>query len=117
MTSGKGNVRIVVKIQLEGVHFWKDCDLPEVEYLKNLHRHTFFIRIEKAVSHNDRDIEIILFKRQVIDYLYAQYYDRKYDCLNFKGMSCESIAMVLHAKFQCHEVEVLEDNENGAIVC
>lgn len=117
MISGRSKVKIVVKLQLEAVHLWRDCNLPEVDYLKNLHRHTFFIRIEKEVNHNDRDIEIIIFKRGVIDYLNTMYYDKKYDCLNFDSMSCEMIAELIYDRFKCSMVEVLEDNENGAMVC
>ena len=61
-------VKIIVKLNMEGLHRWKDCDIDEVKYLKNLHRHLFYIRVIKDVSHNDRDIEIIKFKKSIIDY-------------------------------------------------
>ena len=32
-------------------------------------------------------------------------------------MSCENIAQDLYKKFKASLVEVLEDNENGALIC
>ena len=109
-------IKIRVKLNIEGLHRWKDCDIEEVMYLKHLHRHLFYIRIEKQVSHNDRDIEIIKFKKSIIDYLNLKWYDDKYKCLMFDNMSCENIAENLYNKFLASSVEVLEDNENGAII-
>jgi len=51
---------VVVTLQVEGVHYWEDCPIPEVAFLKNLHRHIFHIKAMKTVQHNDRDIEIIM---------------------------------------------------------
>ena len=110
-------VKIIVKLNIEGLHRWKDCDIEEVMYLKNLHRHLFYIRVIKDVSHNDRDIEIIKFKKSIIDYLNYRWYDDYYKCLMFDNMSCENIAKDLYKKFKASLVEVLEDNENGALIC
>ena len=99
---------IIVKLQYEGVHRWIDCNLDEVHYLTYPHRHIFFITIEKEVSHNDRDIEIILFKRKVYEYLTKKYNHK------FGNRSCEDIAEDILNQFDCKSVEVLEDNENGA---
>lgn len=110
-------MRIVIKIIKEGVHYWQDCNIDEVSYLKNLHRHLFYIRLEKEVNHNDRDIEIIQYKHLIEKYLNDKYYDVNLNLLNFQGMSCESIATELQNNFDLNLVEVLEDNENGAIIC
>ena len=49
------------------MHQWENCPIEEVAYLKDLHRHTFFIECKKEVTHDDRDIEIICFKREIND--------------------------------------------------
>ena len=73
---------------------------------------TFFIRLEKRVTHDDRDVEIILFKRQV-----QQYLEQKYGRTGELGSkSCEMIAEELLKYFDCETAEVLEDKENGAKV-
>jgi hypothetical protein len=101
---------IQVNLQVEGLHKWGDCNLEDVIYLRNLHRHIFHIKVIKQVTHNNRDIEIIMFKNQILFYLKGKYKG------NFGNMSCEDIAEDILKEFDCHIVEVLEDNENGAIV-
>lgn len=108
--------RIIVKLRVEGTHLWEGCDIDEVLYLSNLHRHMFYIRLEKKVTHNDRDIEIIKLKHDIIDYLKGKYFDEYLRTHRFGGRSCEDIAEDLFMQFDAYSVEVLEDNENGAII-
>lgn len=105
---------IIVSLQVEGLHSWSECPIPRVSFLRNIHRHIFHIKIEKEVSHNDRDIEIIMFKREVTEYLRKKYFSKKSNTIIFKNKSCEMIAEEILKKFNCVSVEVLEDNENGA---
>ncbi len=109
---------VVISIQIEGLHQWKDAfeKAQTVGFLQHLHRHQFYIKVKRLVSHADRDVEIILFKRFIIDYLKKKYYSKTYDCLMFNNMSCEMIATEILNEFGCQSVEVLEDAENGAIV-
>ena len=76
----------------------------------------FYIRLEKEVSHNDRDIEIIELKHNIINYFKLKYYNEDLRTHCFKNMSCEMIAQDLFETFFADLVEVLEDNENGAIL-
>lgn len=106
---------IIVKLQYEATHNWPKVaevlpDLPEIHFLQYPHRHIFHITMEKAVSHSDRDVEIILFKRQVLNHL-QQEFNGELD-----NWSCEMLAEYLLGLFGCTSVEVLEDNENGAKV-
>lgn len=100
---------IVVKLTFEGVHCWPKCNIKEVMFLRNPHRHIFFVKCKKEVNHNDRDIEIIQLKRQIEKYLSAFKKD-------FGSKSCEMIATLLVKEFNLNYCEVLEDNENGAEV-
>jgi hypothetical protein len=108
--------RIIVKLNIEGLHYWLDCPIEEVAYLKQLHRHMFHIKIEKNVTHNDRDIEIIEFKHNILQYLRLKYYNSVARTHCFNNMSCEMIAQEILETFDADSVEVLEDNENGAII-
>jgi len=47
---------IEVKLDIEGLHSWPNCNIEEVEYLKYMHRHTFSFQCRAEVTHNDRDI-------------------------------------------------------------
>jgi len=102
---------IVVNLRWEGVHNWPGCDLPSVLFLRDPHRHVFHIEIGKPVSHGDRDIEIIIFKRAVLSCLDAHFPDR-----DMGSLSCEQLAEFLLKEFGAKWVKVLEDGENGAEV-
>ena len=108
--------KIVIKLQIEGVHSWPTCPIEEVEFLKYEHRHIFHIRIEKEVKHNDRDIEIIQFKRHIERLFTNRFYNYDRMCCYFGPWSCEDIAEWILKEFDLDSVEVLEDNENGAII-
>ena len=62
---------IFVTFQKEGIHRYPDA--PEgVEFLRHPHRHMFHFRVEIEVFHDDRDIEFILFKRE-LEALYSNH--------------------------------------------
>jgi len=105
---------VITRLQVEGIHQWKDCPLPEVEFLRYPHRHIFHINCEKEVFHDNRDVEFIMMKREILKYLNTKYADN--ECLKFNNMSCEMIAQELLDKFKLVSCEVFEDNENGARV-
>jgi hypothetical protein len=108
---------VIITLQYEAFHNWKGVkealpNNPEIHFLFDRHRHVFYIKMEKCVTHSDRDVEIILFKRQVQHYL-----ETKYGRPGELGSkSCEMLGEELLKKFDCLAVEVLEDNENGAKV-
>ncbi len=106
---------IIVNIQVPGVHRWLACPIDEVGYLRNYHRHMFHIKCYLKVGHADRDVEIIMFKKKVKDYLREEYFDTDNDVCFFDNMSCEMIAKELYDQFGLEACEVLEDNENGAV--
>ena len=107
---------IEVKLDIEGLHNWPDCNLPHVEYLKYLHRHTFVIHCRAEVSHGNRDIEFIDFKHNIKQFIAKRWYDPTYGCCNFGSMSCEHIAETLLDQFGLCRCSVSEDNEFWGIV-
>ena len=60
---------IEVKLDIEGLHHWPDCNLPHVEYLAHLHRHTFVINCRHEVTDSNREIEFIDFKHKIKQYI------------------------------------------------
>lgn len=103
---------IFVTFQKEGIHRYPDA--PEgVEFLRSPHRHIFHFRVTVEVFHNDRDIEFILFKRE----LEGLYSDKT---LQMDYKSCEMLAEDLidyiGKAYPGRKVwvEVSEDGENGA---
>lgn len=106
---------IVVKLQYEAIHNWPGVaealpDNPEIHFLQYPHRHIFHITMEKAVTHSDRDVEIIMFKQAVLKHLHEEFWGE------LNNWSCEMLAEHLLKEYDCYSVEVLEDNENGAKV-
>tara|TARA_R100000951_G_scaffold45468_1_gene38678 strand:+ start:652 stop:1029 length:378 start_codon:yes stop_codon:yes gene_type:complete len=108
---------IWVKFQKEGVHKYPaaltDERLKDVSFLAWPHRHMFHFRVEVQVFHDDRDIEFILFKRE-LEALYSE------KTLQLDYKSCEMISDDLYKyisnKYPKREmwIEVSEDGENGS---
>lgn len=103
---------IFVTFSKEGIHCYPQA--PEgVEFLQHPHRHIFHFRVTIAVSHNDRDIEFILFKRE-LEALYS------HNVLQLDYKSCEMMAEELIGYISQNypnrniTVEIGEDGENGA---
>lgn len=109
---------IEVTFQKEGIHKYPaaltDPNLKGVEFLGYPHRHMFHFRVRVNVKHNDREIEFILFKRE-LETLYNGIYDIDYK-------SCEMLAeelieyVLMNYPNRYVEVSVSEDGENGAVV-
>ena len=115
---------IWVTFQKEGIHCYPAAatdpnlatgDQYDVAFLANKHRHIFHFRVWIGVTHNDRDIEFIQFKRW-LENLY------KDNILNLDFMSCEMMSDQLYSeiseKYPDREVwiEVSEDGENGSFI-
>jgi len=111
--------------QIEATHCWPDCPFDEVAYLRDPHRHVFHIKAYVRVTHDDRDVEFIMLKHQIRNYLIKKYGRASmpadggelhyYHC-EFGAMSCEMLATELIEEFGLSRCEVSEDDENGAIV-
>jgi hypothetical protein len=116
----KTKTNVVVKLQFEGIHSWPQVvehhELESVHFLAALHRHIFYVTAKKTVSHADRDVEIIMLKRNIQSYLHRRYFTENANALFLKNASCEMIAEELLKYFGLDYCEVLEDNENGAEV-
>lgn len=103
-------------LQVEGIHNWPGCPFEEVSYLRNPHRHVFHIKAHAPVHHDDRDVEFILLKHHITEYLNTTYWSDDVWCLYFGARSCEMIARELIDQFGLSRCEVNEDGENGAIL-
>ena len=102
---------IVVRTRFEAIHCWPECPYDDVAFLRNPHRHEFWVEVEIEVSHNDRDIEFIMAKRKLNAFLAAS------NKTDLGSTSCEDIAesIMNSGTFQrVQSVTVLEDGENGA---
>lgn len=107
---------IWVTFQKEGIHRYPaaatDPKLQSVSFLGYEHRHIFHFKVELEVFHDNRDVEFIMFKRE-LENLYSE------NTLQLDHKSCEMIANDLYSyisvKYPDRNViiSVAEDNENG----
>ena len=119
------NKMIWVTFRKEGMHKYpaaltdpslnKPGEWDDVSFLGYPHRHIFHFKVWISVTHNDRDIEFIQFKRWL-----ERLYDGGALQLDFK--SCEMMSDDLYdAITQVYPgrevwIEVSEDGENGSFI-
>ena len=118
--------KIWVTFQKEGIHCYPAAatdpnlatgDQYDVSFLANPHRHIFHFRVWLSVTHNDRDVEFIQFKRWL-----EKLYSSNEGVLSLDYKSCEMMSDELHThisqKYPDREVwiEVSEDGENGSFI-
>lgn len=111
------NKTIWVRFQKEGIHKYpaalEDPKLAEVSFLGYPHRHMFHFEVEMEVFHDDRDVEFILFKRE-LEALYEQGTLQ----LDYKSceMLCDDLSEYILDKYSGRNlrISISEDNENGA---
>jgi hypothetical protein len=118
------NKMIWVTFRKEGIHKYPAAltdpalatgDEYDVSFLGYPHRHIFHFKVWIGVTHDDRDIEFIQFKRW-LEKLYAE------GTLQLDYKSCEMMSGdlfdVISNKYPGREVwiEVSEDGENGSFI-
>ena len=110
---------IWVSFKKEGIHHYPaaltNANLADVSFLGHPHRHLFHFKVWIEVTHDDRDIEFIQFKRWV-ESLYIS------STLSLDNKSCEMISNDLHYTItneypnRAIWIEVSEDGENGSFI-
>ncbi len=118
------NKMIWVTFQKEGMHKYPAAltdpalatgDEYDVSFLGYPHRHIVHFKVWIGVTHNDRDIEFIQFKR----WLQNLYADATLS-LDFKSceMMSDDLYNIIALKYPNREIwiEVSEDGENGSFI-
>jgi len=106
-----------VSLRFEALHQW-DAAPNDVEFLQDSHRHEFHVTVHIQQFHDDRDVEYIMLKRWLKNWL-----DLNYEKQDLGQMSCEMMCKEIldeleqkHGSKRQYKVEVTEDGENGAVV-
>ena len=120
------NKMIWVTFRKEGIHCYPAAatdpnlatgDYYDVSFLGTPHRHIFHFRVWLGVTHNDRDVEFIQFKRWL-----ERLYSSEQGVLSLDYKSCEMMSDDLYAqisqKYPDREVwiEISEDGESGSFI-
>jgi len=98
--------QIIIQTSFIAQHRWVQAP-NNVDFLRNYHRHKFFIKMWIEVDHSDRDKEFFTVKAELDKFLKKNYEGRKFE------FSCETLAEILAVLFNADQVEVYEDNECG----
>ena len=120
--ANRGHKMIWVTFRKEGLHKYPAAlddpklatgDEYDVSFLGHVHRHIFHFKVAIAVTHDDRDIEFIQFKRW-IENMYADG-TMKLDYKSCEMMS-DDLYMAITKKYPGRkiEIDVSEDGENGS---
>jgi hypothetical protein len=117
---------IWITFRKEGIHRYpaaetdpnlKTGDKYDVSFLAYPHRHIFHFTVAIEVTHNDRDVEFIQFKRW-LEELYSG--DQGVLSLDYKSceMICDDLYEVIATRYpdRIVEITVSEDGENGATI-
>ena len=118
------NKMIWVTFRKEGMHKYPAAltdpalatgDEYDVSFLGYPHRHIFHFKVWIGVTHDDRDIEFIQFKRWLLNL-----YKDSILALDYKSceMMSEDLYQQISQKYPNREVwiEVSEDGENGSFI-
>jgi hypothetical protein len=118
------NKMIWVTFNKEGMHKYPAAltdpalatgDEYDVSFLGYPHRHIFHFKVWISVTHDDRDIEFIQFKRWLLNL-----YKDSILALDYKSceMMSEDLYQQISQKYPNREIwiEVSEDGENGSFV-
>ena len=101
-------------VRWEGVHHWNEAP-EEVSFLRHPHRHQFEATLHVSVEHSDRDVEFIMLKRSLRNFVQGrlQGYVKDASCEDM----CHRIAQAMNQLgYRVRRVQVSEDGENGADV-
>lgn len=106
---------IEIKTQFEFIHCWEQAP-EEVNYLRNPHRHDFYVTCKIEVFHTDRELEFFMVTHKIEEFI--QKLIKKVPITT----SCELFATII-CDFIKQEygnrnvtVKVSEDNKSSAIV-
>lgn len=109
---------VFVQTQFEGIHCWPEAP-DEVAFLRNPHRHIFHVKVYVEVWHNDRELEFIMLKHRINEYLGQYISDGVWQ---MGRTSCEDVAEMLvtflRGQYSCRfvRISVDEDGENGCFL-
>jgi len=104
----------IIKTSFEGYHQWVEAP-NDVAFLRNIHRHLFYVELWIEQKHTQRDIEYITAKKELNN---VCQHERDLST----NQSCEDIATEIKNYYQKKypdrkiKVYIFEDNENGTLV-
>ena len=113
-------VFVTVKFRIPGFHCWPNAPDNQA-YLRELHRHEFHFTVWLEVFHNDREVEFIKLKEELVKFIQNAIafcgmfgVGREFSCETLADSICDWLGEVYPGRDRKAWVE--EDGENGAFV-
>ena len=113
------NTFVEIKTQFQALHNWPECNIKEVSYLKNIHRHLIYVNV-KIQTYKDRGIEFFQLKENVDKIIEDLYSNNRTKLLGRKSM--EEIAkdilkkLLIIYKETKYIIKVSEDNQVAGVI-
>lgn len=104
---------VIVNTTFEGTHQYVDAP-QEVSYLRVPHRHIFHVNVEIQVFHDDRELEFIMIKHRLDEFLRNEGFSLMTSCEQYAKHIIEFLIEKYGERQIC--CQVLEDGENGGKV-
>ena len=110
------NKWVIVKTSFPAIHRWKDAKSVLNEFLKEYHRHIFYVEFWVSVSGSDREIEFFDLLHHLNTFIEKEYKNKRFE------KSCEMIGEEIIKEFKQYykgnsfKCKVFEDDENGAFI-
>ena len=105
---------IAIRTQFKGLHKYENAPV-EVAYLRDLHRHVFYVEVEMRVETTERDLEFILVRNALDDYLeHKAQFEETFSCERMANEIC--LFLIKQYGERSMKCCVYEDNENGGCV-
>lgn len=113
---------IYIKTDFIALHMWSKCDINEVKWLRNQHRHKVYVEVHVKVEEHDREIEFFVLKDKVDKIIDKLYSNKRIKELNNRSMEMicaeirEKLMKEYRYKYDDIKVKCSEDNEVGAYI-
>lgn len=99
--------------QFEAIHRWEQAPISE-GYLRNPHRHMFYVEVQIQQMHNRRDIEYYAFKKLLQKYLNSMEKPLDFSCEDYADQIYEYLSSEHLGR--SINIKVTEDNLEGVLV-
>ena len=106
---------IEIITDFQAIHNWPECNIEEVKYLRNPHRHKIILTVQIETS-KDRQIEFFMLKDEVDDIINNLYGNSKTKNLGRKSMEeiCSDVLYALQEKYKNIAISI-KASEDGQV--
>ena len=106
---------IFCRTTFEAFHRWPDAP-PEVEFLRDRHRHLFHVELRIEVTHDDREVEFLLLQNALKEWIQETLANEDTSTWSCESWCRATMQVAWFDSYFASYVSVSEDGENGAVL-